>query len=146
MLVLLCGCETFSNNKTQQTISVNVTGVKTAQCSLTSHSDYQTFLAPSVVSVDVSSKVLKFDCRYNDLRRVVNVMPLSMNGVYKYPKTVNVDFKIVSLGTRYDGYRVAGSPAILTEKSFNHPVDLDQNYPIRHRYHTRKRSMPVMVQ
>lgn len=148
LMMGMMACETVAPHHSREEISVTLTGASKADCIVIGKSQYDEFVAPSVVTIQMPAKSIKIDCRHDDRRRVTTVMAL--DGVF--PVNVDVDFSLVSLGSRYDGFRVANQrtkniSSVLSEKSFNHPVETDQDYSFRQGYLSRyRRSMPVAVQ
>ena len=148
----LFACESRLLN-TAQPLQVDLVGVDEAYCILSTKYNRYALSAPDTASVERSPEDLHIDCQGEGRRRVVTVEPNFDGLYYRYPEEVTVDFSIVNLTNRFNGYQAqlrlpesSGVKSVLTERSFVAPVETKQDYPVKRRYYMDAKSYPVPLQ
>jgi len=163
--LFLTACESTYVN-TSQDLTIDLLGSDNAFCHISTPFNRYEMHAPGTIKIERDDIDLKVDCddNYSDKRRVILLESEWTDLYYRYPETVTVDFSSDINGrvpvTKYKSslldkpklYKdnvsdddIAPNKIILTEDSFNKPVNADQTYPVMNRYESGQKSYPINI-
>lgn len=163
--LFLAACESTYVN-TSQDLTVDLIGTDNAFCKLSTPFNRYEMHAPGTIKIERDDVDLKLDCddNHSDKRRVVLLESEWTDLYFRYPENVTVDFSsgvngrapitkykasLLDKPKTYEGQMIdqaiAPQNIILTEESFNEPVETDQTYPVVNPYAGGMRSYPVDI-
>ena len=159
VLLVLVACESRTLN-TSQPFHVDLIGTDEAYCILSTPHYRYALNAPGSTKIERTEDDMKVDCRDNSIqrRRTVTIKPEWDSFYYRYPETVTIDFSLMNSGVRMNGFRAESSVigtstptsqftqtlnSVLTENSYNEPVQLKNDTMVKKNYTMGRRSYPI---